>query len=838
MYCPKLTINWTTNTATLSGTVSDDGLPNPPATVTINWSKTSGPGTVTFANSHAASTTATFSTTGSYVLQLDANDSSLHTDATVSIIVNMPPTVSAGSNQSVSMPTATLSGSVSDDGLPAGATTCLWTQDSGPGTTTFTNASAASTTATFTVAGTYVLRLTANDTLASTYSTVTITAGRGPYGGTAWPIPGKVEAENYDYGGQNVSYYDTTPGNGNGPIYRNDDVDIRATTDVGGGYLINYIAAGEWLEYTVNVATTANYNISVRTMTTNTGRTMHINCDGNNVTGTINLPTTADWDTGATTTVNTISLTAGQHIIRACMDTALFNFNWFDIEYSVTNSPPIVMAGSNQTINWSTNTATLSGSVSDDGRPNPPASCVIAWSKVSGPGTVTFANGGSASTTATFSTTGSYVLQLDANDSSLHTDATVSIIVNRPPTANAGSNQQITWPTNTVTVTGTVSDDGLPSGNLTTYWEMQSGPGTVLFANAGALSTTATFSTSGTYVLILTANDTAATGSGTCYVTVNPATEGPFGGTAWAVPCRIEAENYDVGGQNVAYYDTTSGNQNGSIYREDDVDIRSTTDTGGGYLVDYVAAGEWLQYTVNIPSTRAYDISVRTMTTNSGKTMHINCDGTNVTGTINIPTTADWDTGATTTVHNVTLTAGQHVMRVCMDSNLFNFNWFQIDYSNAAPTANAGLDQGFWLPTNTCTLSGSISDDGLPNPPATTTCTWSKDSGPGTVTFTNANAASTTATFSTSGTYVLRLTANDSVLTGYDTCTVYVYAAGAEGPYGGVPWAAPCQIEAENYDVGGQNVAYYDTTAGEYRPRPPHPRGSGSFWCARHGTMI
>jgi hypothetical protein len=98
-------------------------------------------------------------------------------------------------------------------------------------------------------------------------------------------------------------------------------------------------------------------------------------------------------------------------------------------------------------------------------------------------------------------------------------------------------------------VTGTVSDDGLPSGNLTTYWEMQSGPGTVLFANAGALSTTATFSTSGTYVLILTANDTAATGSGTCYVTVNPATEGPFGGTAWAVPCRIEAENYDVGGR-------------------------------------------------------------------------------------------------------------------------------------------------------------------------------------------------------------------------------------------------------------------------------------------------
>ena len=57
-----------------------------------------------------------------------------------------------------------------------------------------------------------------------------------------------------------------------------------------------------------------------------------------------------------------------------------------------------------------------------------------------------------------------------------------------------------------------------------------------------------------------------------------------------------------------------------------------------------------------------------------------------------------------------------------------------------------------------------MTDDGQPNPPAAVTTTWSKVSGPGTVTFGNANAVTTTATFSTSGTYVLRLTASDSAL--------------------------------------------------------------------------
>jgi hypothetical protein len=75
---------------------------------------------------------------------------------------------------------------------------------------------------------------------------------------------------------------------------------------------------------------------------------------------------------------------------------------------------------------------------------------------------------------------------------------------------------------------------------------------------------------------------------------------------------------------------------------------------------------------------------------------------------------------------------------------------------------------------NVLTLAGSISDDGLPNPPATCTASWSKVSGPGPVFFDSPSAASTDVLFSTWGTYVLMLTASDSVLTGTSNVTVTV----------------------------------------------------------------
>lgn len=96
---------------------------------------------------------------------------------------------------------------------------------------------------------------------------------------------------------------------------------------------------------------------------------------------------------------------------------------------------------------------------------------------------------------------------------------------------------------------------------------------------------------------------------------------------------------------------------------------------------------------------------------------------------------------------------------------------------NTAPRVSAGPDMTVTLP-NSASLAGSVTDDGRPNPPAAVTAAWTKVSGPGTVTFAQANSASTTATFSAEGSYVLRLTGNDSSLSASDDVAIAVAAAG------------------------------------------------------------
>ena len=172
------------NAATLNGTVTDTG--GPLATPTTLWTLLSGPGTVTFGSSSAIDTTATFSAAGTYVLQLSANDGQLSANDTVTIVVqapappppvgNQPPSVSAGSNQTIQLPAlANLSATVTDTGGPLATPTLAWTLVSGPGSVTYGNSASAATSAQFSVAGTYVLRISANDGEFTSFSQVTIT---------------------------------------------------------------------------------------------------------------------------------------------------------------------------------------------------------------------------------------------------------------------------------------------------------------------------------------------------------------------------------------------------------------------------------------------------------------------------------------------------------------------------------------------------------------------------------------------------------------------------------------------------------------------------------------
>jgi len=91
--------------------------------------------------------------------------------------------------------------------------------------------------------------------------------------------------------------------------------------------------------------------------------------------------------------------------------------------------------------------------------------------------------------------------------------------------------------------------------------------------------------------------------------------------------------------------------------------------------------------------------------------------------------------------------------------------------TNTAPAVNAGLDRSG---SADIALTGVVTDDGRPNPPGAVSNYWTKFSGPGTVTFSDQNAAATTATFSEVGTYVLSLHSTDGQVKVFDQVTITV----------------------------------------------------------------
>ncbi len=150
--------------------------------------------------------------------------------------------------------------------------------------------------------------------------------------------------------------------------------------------------------------------------------------------------------------------------------------------------------------------------------------------------------------------------------------------------------------------------------------------------------------------------------------------EGPYGGTAAAVPGTVQAANYDTGGQG-AGYSVSSVNGTANSYRSDGVDLETCTDTGCGYDVGWTGTGQWFRYTVNVASARSYTVSLR-LASPSGVTdaLHIaSSSGANLSGSVNAPSTGGWQTWTTVTV-TVTLPAGQQTLTIYQDNGGWNIH--------------------------------------------------------------------------------------------------------------------------------------------------------------------
>jgi hypothetical protein len=162
------------------------------------------------------------------------------------------------------------------------------------------------------------------------------------------------------------------------------------------------------------------------------------------------------------------------------------------------------------------------------------------------------------------------------------------------------------------------------------------------------------------------------------------------------VPGLIQAEDFDNGGEGVAYHDLTTANEGGSYRTTTGVDIEATTDTGGGYNVGWALAGEWLKYTVNVAAAGTYTLDLRVASNGAGGTFHVESNGVNKTGTLSVPNTGAWQTWTTISVP-VQLSAGQQVLRLAFDTlgiNGYtgNFNWLKLTaVSSGVPAAPSNL---------------------------------------------------------------------------------------------------------------------------------------------------
>ena len=134
---------------------------------------------------------------------------------------------------------------------------------------------------------------------------------------------------------------------------------------------------------------------------------------------------------------------------------------------------------------------------------------------------------------------------------------------------------------------------------------------------------------------------------------------------------------------------------------------------------------------------------------------------------------------------------------------------------NQAPVVDAGADTTVTLP-NSLVLSGSVIDDGLPNPPGATAATWSQVVGTGTATFNNSSSPTSSVSFDTAGSYTLRLTVNDGELTDSDDVVITVQEpapVSVPDVVGQGQSAAESAIVSAGLSVGSVNTANSDTVA-------------------------
>lgn len=515
-----------------------------------------------------------------------------------------------------------------------------------------------------------------------------------PWSGSPVVLPGVIQAEHFDIGGANLAYWDTSPGNTGGQFRLNDDVDLAIAADAGSGHTVGWTEAGEWLNYSVSVEADGVYDLAFRVASAGPGGTFHLEANGVDKTGPITIPDTGGWQSWTNISRSGIPLSAGTQRWRLVMDSpggsgAIGNINWIAVTASGTppgskpyTGAPVALPGVIEAENF------------DEGPQG-----VAYHDSTSGNTGGAYRASGNVDIGATTDAGGGYRLGwTDAGEWLAYTVDVVSAGTYdiEVRVASNGGGGVFHIEANGVDITGPLS---VPN---TTGWQSW-----VVVRRAGVSLR------AGTQIwrLVLDANGATGAVGNINWIKVSAGSPpestpsgSPFGGTAAIVPGRVEAENFNEGESGVAYWDSESANIGGLYRPVSGVDIARITE-GGGYTIGWTAAGEWLNYTVNVTAAGTYDLEVRVASHGPGGVFHLEVGGVDKTGPLAIPDTGGWQSWVTVASRGVPLSAGQQVWRLVLDSvgttgAVGNIDWIQVTAS-AAPSA--GLSRGPYLQQMTST---------------------------------------------------------------------------------------------------------------------------------------
>jgi hypothetical protein len=153
-----------------------------------------------------------------------------------------------------------------------------------------------------------------------------------PYNRSPFTIPGVIPAEQFDFGGEGISYHCGHRKTGSQVLPTAFRMTDRATFyKLGDRYCTESLHTGEWLEYTVDVKHTGVYDIMFKVSAARCGGIFHLEVDGEDRSGMISVPSTKGWDQWISLTSGGIALNAGKNVLRVCFDGGEFRLDSLEI---------------------------------------------------------------------------------------------------------------------------------------------------------------------------------------------------------------------------------------------------------------------------------------------------------------------------------------------------------------------------------------------------------------------------------------------------------------------------------------------------------------------------